>query len=147
VEYALGHPFPLPSPLVSSPPPPSLPRLQASPPSLLPPSAPWSPRSGCCAAQLASSGAFSALPLATQRLVSRAPDVWCSSSAAVCSHRGGGPGCPRQVPGCVIFRRSCLAWVHRGHQAWTGSMDAAAQALCSANCACTVFCELCYCSN
>ena len=143
MKYALGDPFPLPSPLVSSPPPPSLPRLQASPPSLLPPSAPWSPRSGCCAAQLASSGAFSALPLATQRLVSRAPAVWCSSPAAVCGHRGGG----RQVPGCVIFRRSCLAWVHRGHQAWTGSMDAAAQALCSANCACTVFCELCYCSN
>jgi hypothetical protein len=29
----------------------------------------------------------------------------------------------------------------------SGSMDAAAQALCSANCACTVLCELCYCSN
>jgi hypothetical protein len=68
------------------------------------------------------------------------------SPAAVCGHHGGGLGCPHQVPGCVIFRRSCLAWVHRGHQA-TRSMDAAVQALCCANCACTVFSELYHCSN
>lgn len=31
-----------------------------------------------------------------------------------CGHCGGGPGCLLQVPGCVIFMRLCLTWVHRG---------------------------------
>lgn len=77
-----------------------------------------------------------ALP-STAECSSRLEETFCVGASNF--HSGGGPGC------VIFFRNLCLAWLHRGQEA-TGSMDAAVQALCCANCG-IVFSKLYHCSN